>query len=287
MTDRIHIAGIYFFGYAGLNLDAVKISLPLKEGDVFGDYSEFPKVQSKIKGSVKDALGCASTDEALIIVGGKHIVFIGLPGSSNVPIAVRPEPLGKDTAVTDEARELYKKTMLANLERVTTPSDENDHIYFELRDTLKHFAEKSSSNLVATLSCCANAEDRAVAAYGLGLSARTREDIDALALACNDCNEAVRNNAIRAIGTLIDTAAELTKVIPHEPFVRLMNSPIWTDRNKAVYALEGLTKQPNAALFADLDRLARTSLLEMTIWPAMYASSAQLLLNRIADASKT
>src|SRR5262249_53960879 len=65
-------------------------------------------------------------------------------------------------------------------------------------------------------------------------------------------------------------------------YVDLLNSPTWTDRNKAVFIMIGLTKSRDPNLMAELRKKALPSLKEMCLWPPGYSESAIELLGRIA-----
>lgn len=282
MLETIEIGDIYYFGYDGLDVDLVKSSLPVRKGDKFNNYHDFFNARHKIKGSVKYAVGSESTDEALIFVNGHHIIFVGLPGKSNIPIEYLPAPEPNVVTAPSELTELYQQTMNANLRRLQTRSDENNRAYAELRNQMKKIATSAAAGLPDVLRGASAPNERAVAAYGLGLIAVSADQINALSAACRDPHEGVRNNAIRAIGSLIDERPELANSVPHLPFVELLNSPTWTDRNKAMFVLEGLTKSGDETVLRDLHRMAFQSLTEMLEWPEVYAQSAQLLLSRIA-----
>jgi hypothetical protein len=66
-------------------------------------------------------------------------------------------------------------------------------------------------------------------------------------------------------------------------FIEMLNSGIWTDRNKGAMVLEQLTTNRNPAVLAKLRTVALDSLIEMTMWrEASHAYSARMLLGRVA-----
>ena len=105
----------------------------------------------------------------------------------------------------------------------------------------------------------------------------------------NDPSENVRNNAIRALMVM----AEMTPVpgrsvprIPYQPFIALLNSPVWSDRNKASGALMALTQERDPELLGALQRQAVTALVEMARWKSEgHAQAAFFILARIAGYS--
>jgi hypothetical protein len=75
--------------------------------------------------------------------------------------------------------------------------------------------------------------------------------------------------------------------IPVEPFISLLNSPVWTDRNKASLALFYLTERRDPTLLASLRARAMTPLVEMARWKSPgHAAPALMILGRIAGQSE-
>ena len=74
--------------------------------------------------------------------------------------------------------------------------------------------------------------------------------------------------------------------IPHEPFIAFLNSPVWTDRNKATGALMTLSASRDASLLASLRKEALVALVEMARWKSEgHARPAFVILGRIAGYS--
>jgi hypothetical protein len=71
--------------------------------------------------------------------------------------------------------------------------------------------------------------------------------------------------------------------VPYDPFIGLLNSLVWTDRNKSSLALMELTANRDAALLAKLRGKAMEPLVEMARWRNEgHATPALLILGRIA-----
>jgi hypothetical protein len=147
-----------------------------------------------------------------------------------------------------------------------------------LRDRLTQEAAGFSSEILQAISFSANPRDRIVAAYALGLVANGISDVSALVVAAHDVDPTVRNNAVRALGDLIDRNAEGADLIPTSIFIDLLVAPQWTDRNKGLYVLLGLAERRELALRRYPAAMA--SLKEMLDWPVEYAADARALLDR-------
>jgi HEAT repeat protein len=103
--------------------------------------------------------------------------------------------------------------------------------------------------------------------------------------AIRDENEQVRNNATRGLApiiTLSQSKPELGIQIDPEPFVQMLHSLSWSDRNKAVMVLLALTKPRPLPVLRDLSRGALEPLIEMANWEDSHNRMALTLLGRIA-----
>ena len=133
------------------------------------------------------------------------------------------------------------------------------------------------------LATARDVEQRRIAAEMLGYAGTSREQIHALIRASRDVDDGVRNNAIRALGVVARSSREAAAIIPGQCFVDLLNSPLWTDRNKSAGLLSVLTAHRDATLLVCLREQALTSLIEMARWSYFgHAYGARIMLGRIA-----
>ena len=107
-----------------------------------------------------------------------------------------------------------------------------------------------------------------------------------LLYAVDDPDEVVRNNAARAIGMLagyVGSHPELKITIPSDPFIKLINSIVWTDRNKGAGVLKQLTQNRNQKLLNEIKKEALPSIIEMAKWKDRgHAFFSFMILGRIA-----
>jgi len=132
-------------------------------------------------------------------------------------------------------------------------------------------------------------EARALAVQILAYASDKRSIVDDLAYGMSDPDPSVRNNAMRALGLIAGLASrrpDLHIVVPSGPFVDLLNSPIWTDRNKASFALLALSSSRDSVLFARLRASALPALVDMARWrnPG-HAAPACIILGRLGGMS--
>jgi hypothetical protein len=145
-----------------------------------------------------------------------------------------------------------------------------DHLQ-ELRDVLRASSDE---------------EHRAAAAYVIGYAPKKSEVANDLQYALRDPSSSVRNNAARTLAAF----AVLNRLDPQSGvkvsptwFIEMLNSVDWTDRNKAVMALQVLTDSRDASVLEQLRERALPALVEMARWKALsHALPAYMLVGRIA-----
>jgi len=146
--------------------------------------------------------------------------------------------------------------------------------------------DASNLALVRTvLKDSADATQRAVAAWIMGYAPDKRAILGDLIDAARDPDDTVRNNATRAIGVIAEFASDRPELgirIDPSPFVDMLNSLTWTDRNKATMVLSGLTENRSAEALRQLRERALPSLTEMARWNDSHSRDGLELLGRIA-----
>jgi HEAT repeat protein len=107
---------------------------------------------------------------------------------------------------------------------------------------------------------------RAAAADALGYADESKEQIAALVHASLDPSGEVRNNAIRALGVLADFDPKAIVHIPIKPYIRLMHSVDWVDRNKTVFLIDSFTTTRAPEVLRVLRSDALVPLCEIAQW---------------------
>ena len=87
---------------------------------------------------------------------------------------------------------------------------------------------------------------------------------------------------MRALGVLLRARPELSRLVPADRYIDLLDSGTWTDRNKGSLTLMALTSQRDPQLLQALRARASTSLLEMAQWPRGHAHSPRIILAHVA-----
>ncbi len=292
------IGEIDFYGYAGLDLDKVRSALPLREGDDFRD-SDFVETLDRIRAAITKVIGKPPTDIALVCCDdqGSQMIYIGLPGKSMRMVPYNPPPKGSARFPVGVIN-LYEQTMETSSQDVRKGASKEDESKGyalssnpELRAkqlATREYATHHERLVLRVLASSEAAEQRIVAAHILGYARQSKEQIGALVRASYDADDTVRNNAIRALAVLAQSNSRVAVRIPAEHFVAMLNSGSWTDRNKAGFLLDELSKGRDPKLLSQLRAHAVDSLIEMARWRSRgHAGTARILLGRIAGIEET
>ncbi len=153
------------------------------------------------------------------------------------------------------------------------------------QDKFLEFALNDFSLLANVLKNSGNASERAAAAEIIAYSLNRQRVVDCLLPAIYDPDDEVRNNATRALGVLagyLTSHPELKISIPANPFIRMINSIVWTDRNKGTMVLMQLTQSRDKKLLQEIKQQALPSIIEMAEWKdRSHSLTSFVLLGRI------
>jgi len=294
------IGEIEFYGYAGLDVDKIRAALPLRDGDELSDSDDaVPDAIAQLTEAVKRVIGKPPTDVAAVCcdVQGNAMFYIGLPGSSMRTVRYAPPPKSRVRFPTKIVN-LYNETMEASSKAVRSgQSKEDDSKGYALSSDPELRAKELATRVYAlkhehlvrrVLASSQDADQRTVAAHVLGYARQSSQQIQALVVASHDSDEGVRNNAIRALAVLAQSNPKIATRIPVEHFIAMLSSGSWTDRNKAGFLLDELSKRRDAKLLSQLHSQALDSLIEMARWRSRgHADFARILLGRIAGIEET
>ena len=284
------IGSIDFFGYSGWYLDPIRSALPLHEGD---PYPGPAKTKEAVEQAVRSAIRRAPTDVAPVCCDahGNYIIFIGLPGFLNSPTKYNPVPTGKlqlppaTVALYDEIMDALSAAVLkGNVEEDRSKGyalSTGDSTLREKQMAARAYATRHEQSIIAVLQRSSEAKQRVVASFLLGYARQSSAQIANLVRASNDADDGVRNNATRALAVLAESSPKVAARIPASPFIKMINSGSWTDRNKAAWVLSTLTKSRDPKLLAQLRSQAVNSLIEMARWRTGHAQTARIMIGRI------
>lgn len=291
--DTISVASIDLYGLRTIPDSTVRrafgisTGVPLPKSTVID--SAIARVDSipGVRRAHLDVVWCAERGGLMVYVGIEEksaptLAFVTAPtGSVRLPAPVLAAGQAFDSAFTEaiEHRD-FAESDTAGHALMHWPAARAVQLRFvdlaaryepELRDVLRHAAD---------------ARQRALAAEVLGYVADKAKVVDVLAPALRDSDGTVRNNATRAlwiIAMFSQRHPELGIHVPYASLVGMLDSPVWTDRNKSSLALAEITASRNPALFSVLRQRALPSLFEMAHWYDLpHASAALMILGRLA-----
>lgn len=281
-----------FYGLRRVSQDEARQALGIAAGDSLGDEKALDAARERL-----EALPgvTAVRLEPVCCEAGRLILYVGVVEQGAPMLRFNPEPTGAERLPADvvAAGEAFQEALVAAVMRGDVAEDVSqghsrmhDSAARAVQERFIAFAARDLVLLREVLRSSASAPDRALAAQVIAYAADKRAVVPELVAAARDPSEEVRNNAIRALGVLAayarsDAGAGIR--IPWRPFVSLLESPVWSDRNKAATALLQLSETRDPELLNFLWNDAALALVEMARWTSPgHALPAFVLLGRIA-----
>ena len=289
-VSRPRVGVLDYYGLHKISPARIQRVLATREGDPFpnskGDVEERLE---HIPGVVRSHL------EAVCCDSGKPVLFVGIEEKGAAHFEFRSVPNG-EVRLPGDVVEAYREFLTALEAAVRRGSAAEDltsgHSLIAdpaarlLQRRFEIIAERQLPLLRDVLRNSADDEHRAIAAYIIGYAPTKRLVVDDLQQAVQDPGDTVRNNAMRALGAiavLAERDPDLGIRISPTWFVEMLNSIVWTDRNKAVMALLNLTESRPERILTLIRQRAMPSLAEMARWKSLsHAIGPYMLLSRAA-----
>lgn len=227
-------------------------------------------------------------------------VYIGIRESGSPKVLYRSAPTG-NVALPEELVTIYGEFERNRREAFRRGNQGEDYSNgYALsgdqatRGIQKQFiplAKQHFECLVEVLQKAACADQRRIAAVVLAFAPDKTKVATELAAATYDSDARVRNNALRSLGVILDYAnehPELQIEAPIAPYLELLESVEWTDRNKAMFVLLELTESRDEAILTRLAARSLPALAEMARWNTEgHALMAYSLIGRVAHIPET
>ncbi len=281
---------IDFYGLNKLTQDRVRKSLGFKEGD------PFPRSKATVE-EVLDALpGVVESHlEAVCCDGNRMVLYVGIEERGAAHFDLREPPDG-EVMLSPEIIALYRRFFDAFEEAVRRGSTAEDltHGHSLMADPLTReiqlqFPDVAAKNLPHLRDVLRNSSDdeqRAIAAAIVGYAPKKDQVAADLQFALRDADPGVRSNAARALVALaVYARLHEDSGVKLEPtwFIEMLNSLSWSDRERALKALEILTDTRDAQMLSQLRQRALPALAEMSRWKTLeHALPAFILTGRVA-----
>ena len=287
------IGVIDFYGLRKVPEAKIRQALGAKEGDLL------PPSKGNAEERIDDVQGVIESHlEAVCCDAGKMILYVGIEERGAVHFELREPPDG-DVRLPEEVTSAYREFLRARETAVRAGEDREDLTHghalsanSETRALQQQFtalAEDHLKQLRDVLRNSSDEEERATAAYMIGYAPQKLSIIDDLQYALKDADAGVRANATRdliAVAVLARLQPQTGLKVSATWFIEMLNSLSWTDRSKALAALQILTDGHDESILEQLRERALTSLVEMARWKTLeHALPAYVLVGRIAGLS--
>ncbi len=299
--QELQVGIIDFYGLRQVSESEARGALTVMEGDTIAvDVSAPPPFAKESERRLMALTGVVS---ARVLVNccdaGRLVVYVGIEEPGRPAPRFRTPPRGNIRLPDDvvQAGEDFVHSFLQAILRGDSGEDHskghalaNDPATRAVQERFVRYAARNVKRLREVLRRSSDAEHRALAALVLGYAADKRRIIGDLVYGMSDPEEDVRNNAMRALGVIVQFAEQSPALrirVPSQPFVDLLTSPSLSDRNKALFALMQLSVSRDPQLIARLRARALESLIEMARWKSEgHAFAAFWLLGRLGGLSE-
>jgi hypothetical protein len=285
---------IDFYGLRSVTEQQARNALQIKEGDPVPDSREQAQHRLQALPNVEQALlsfVCCDAGKALLYVGIKE------KGATSLKFHRAPNGSIRLPETIVRAGDAFFDALTKGVEKGDTSEDESQghalSSYPEARAIQERFITFAAEDLKllrAVLHQSTHAHHRALAAQMIAYTANKREVVPDLIYGMGDPDSDVRNNSMRALAVIAGFAQRHPKEqikIPVTPFIKMLNSIVWTDRNKSAFALDQLTQKRDPVILEELRERALPSLIEMARWKSRgHASSPFFLLGRLGNLSE-
>jgi len=285
---------IDYYGLNKITRDHIQKTLGFKEGDPFpASKGNVEERLDEIPGIVESHLEAACCDQ------GKIVLYVGIEERGAVHFDLREAPESEVT-LPPEITALYRRYFDAfdDAVRHGTTAEDLTHGHSLMADPLvreiqlgfPEVVEAHLGELRNVLRNSADDEQRGIAAFLIGYAPKKDQVAEDLQFALRDADPGVRANAARAIVAL-SVYARLNPAagIKLEPtwFIEMLNSLSWSDRQRALSALQILTDGRDASMLGQLRNRALPALVEMSRWKTLeHALPAFVLTGRVAGMSE-
>jgi hypothetical protein len=290
--DRV--GHVDLFGTRGANVAVVASALRAIEGSRAPSSDvDHSALLARLGAIVKQQTGRPPTDIAMVCCDerGAWTIYVGLAAEGTAPVRYSPVPRGTDM-LPQTVQRAYDDVMHALASAVRAGASEDHKEGYALSSdaglrsaqlALRDAAIASEKSLYHVLAAANDPAQRAAAAYALGYAPASKRQITALIAASRDADDETRNNAVRSLWAIADSIQPIARDIPHDPFISLLTSGRWSDRNKGLLLVSALSERRSRALLDRVRREAQFELIEMARWRVRgHSDPARLLLGRIA-----
>ncbi|HEY0510409.1 MAG TPA: hypothetical protein VGH73_00805, partial [Thermoanaerobaculia bacterium] len=254
IPDPAPLGIIDFYGLRSLSEAQARQALQIKVGDTVSDFPAAAQHRLEALPGVAQA-----RFELVCCDSGKSILYVGI-GEKGAPTPrFDPAPKGKVRlpAAVVQAGGAYEKALFAAVAKGSVLQDmsqghalDADPASRAVEENFVALAARYPKQLRDVLHHSADAPQRALAAQVLAYAADKQAVVAYFTAGMRDPDSGVRNNSMRALWVMAASGRRIH--VPVEPFIAMLSSLDWTDRNKASLALQSLTATRDPAILSQL-----------------------------------
>lgn len=284
------IVAVDFYGYAAVDFTRLRAAFPFRAGEIF----EFKAATFEDSSpDFKKLIGKNRVSVAPVFIPDLKgwVFYVDVEPPDTSPADWNPAPTGTERLPARILR-LYEHAMDRMGNGGIFAGDETTNGYSLSRDPIMRrdelklidYARANPNRVYSVLKRAASPRDRMAAAWIAGYAPKGPDQLAALLDAVRDSDPTVRNNAIRVLAVLASHDAAVARRIPPDPFIPMLRSLTWSDRNKALFLLGPVTATRDPNTMEKLRREAIEPLRQMSRWTYWdHAARALVLLGRIAE----
>jgi hypothetical protein len=291
ISPRVGLIEIY--GVHRVSVQKIKTALGFSPGDLMPSRDSIEGRLNKLPGVLATRVEAACCEQA------RMILYVGVEEKDAPHFDFHPTPTGDITlapGLSDKYREFLNAVAGSIRGRNADEDLTNGYSLMadpECRNIQLDFIPLVTRDLTLVnqvLREAADPDQRGTAAYLLQYGPRSAHSskfiVDALQYALRDQDDAVRQNAMRALHAVsVGGKLHPEQQVHIEPtwFVELLNSVVWSDRHGATLALVNLTENRDPETLALIRERALESVIEMARWRDLeHALPAFILAGRLA-----
>jgi len=286
---------IDFYGLRTIPQESVLGALPYHVGDTIL-IDQFKSQKQAVQQQIASRLHLRGAFLTLVCCTNdrKSMLYVGIEETNSACLEFKSSPSGTVQLTEDvlsAGRDFDAAFHKAVREGDASEDDSQGHALDgdpDVRAIQLRFvslADGHLADLKDVLENSSDSEQRALAAQVLGYVKNKQAIVSDLVAAMRDSDPDVRNNAARAFLVFAEFSPKppTPKIkISWQPFIDLLSSCVWSDRNKSSGALAQLTETRDPVLLSELRQKALPSLIEMAQWKSIgHAWFSLMILGRI------
>lgn len=294
LSQSVTVGTVNIYGNRAIPADSIYSMIRLQAGDTI-NQQQF--LQHTIENRVQTLPGVRLSIATMICCdsNGAYHLFVGVAENDSNIINHRPPPVLK-IRLPERYTTAYKQFSQRLSDAIIAGEADEDWSqgyslirYMPARKIQEKFigwADADFPTFAKVLRESSFEDERATAAQIIAYSPDRQKVITELTAALSDASEEVRNNATRSLAAISFYAIQQPEQklnVPYEPFIKMLNSVVWSDRNKALTVLMQLSRSREKRLLNRLRTASLPALSEMSQWKSrVHALPAYVILCRIA-----